>query len=149
MKMLNFMLLGEPYAIAIEAFDCIWDLHNVSDFRGFEQDIQNRTLTLRWRVNRDHASREYPAEAFGLIFRSADYFEVTPRDQGTPFSEDECLHAVSRVVRGESLPRSPKDIEGLDYDLLLELQSGQHIRIGSQTAEFFLCAQGSLPMTPA
>jgi hypothetical protein len=137
MKLLNFSFVDEPYSVEIRALDCIWDLHNVADFDGFCQDLQSNSVEMKWHINRKYALRDYPADSFGILFKGVEHFEVAPRDPEVPHSEDDCLASVSRVLVGEPLPRNPEDIEGKDFHLLFEFQSGQKIRVCAEVAEFF------------
>ena len=137
MKLLNFSFVHEPYAVEIRALDCIWDLHNVATFEGFCQDVQSNSVEMKWHISREHARLEYPVDSFGIRFAGVEHFEVTPRDPEMPHSEDDCLASVSRALVGEPLPRNPKEIEGKEFHLLFEFQSGQKVRIGSEAGEFF------------
>ena len=137
MKLLNFSFLDEPYAVEIRAFDCIWDLHNVADFEGFCQNVKDNSLEMKWKINPNYALQKYPANSFGILFMGVEFLEVTPRDQELPHTEDDCLASVSRVLIGEPLPRNPTDIGEKLFHLLFEFQSGQKIRIGAESVEFF------------
>lgn len=137
MRLLNFTFLNEPYAVEIHALDCIWDLHNVANFEGLCQDLRSSSVEMRWRINRDFALQDYPAESFGIRFNGVGYLEITPRDPEMPHSEDECLNSVSRVLVGEPLPRNPEAVGDKEFHLLFEFHGGQKVRVGAETVEFF------------
>ncbi len=144
MKFQNFTILDEPYAIEIEAFGIIWDLHNVADFHGFTQDIHQNTVVMNWKIDQRYALQKYPADSFELLFINVNYLEIAPRDKDLPHSEDNCVASISRVPSVQSMSSLTAygiDINQVDaqtFHLLFAFQSEQRIRIGAEVAVFRL-----------
>jgi len=145
LKLINLNLIDEPLSICIEADGLVWDLHNAFDFVGLRQDIAERSVSLLWRSSRYSQSLLSAPQAFEITFAVVDYFEVTPRDPEIPnFGEDFCLSGLSRVFStddtqdlinfGVPEPNFPDE----NFHLWFIFRSGQHIRIGAESATFVL-----------
>jgi len=142
MKLINIRLNDEPLSICIEADGHVWDLHNAFEFEGLRQNIPEQSVHLFWRTS-IYADPLQSVEHFGILFSGVDYFEVTPRDAEIPdFGEDLCLSGLSRVspddasqdliAQGVPVPDFPDD----RFHLWFAFRSGQHIRVGAETAIF-------------
>lgn len=146
MKLLNFHLTDGTHPIEIKALDLIWDLHNVMEFISISHDIKLNTVEMQWKVDQTYALQKYPSEGFSILFKDVHYFAIRQRDESLPHSDDGCLASISRIHCTETwevieeyggVP-PVEDIKGEDFHLLFDFQSGQKIRIGSETAEFKL-----------
>ncbi|WP_051219430.1 hypothetical protein [Oceanobacter kriegii] len=74
------------------------DLHNHFDFVGFDYSIAERKLELHWiRSDGDWVSRDMP-QSVRITFRQVSEFRFMPREQGVPFTEDNCINSIGYWV---------------------------------------------------
>ena len=74
------------------------DLHNNFDFVGFDYSIAERKLELNWiRSDGDWVSRDMP-QSVRITFRQVSEFRFMPREQGVPFTEDNCINSMGYWV---------------------------------------------------
>ena len=74
------------------------DLHNNFDFVGFDYSIAERKLELNWiRSDGDWVSCDMP-QSIRITFRHVSEFRFTPREQGIPFAEDNCINSIGYWV---------------------------------------------------
>ena len=64
---------------------------------------------------------------------------VSPRDEELPFSEDDCVSGISKIIpnhlgNAES-PFNPQFNENEHFQLLIGFQSGRSIEIGAESVE--------------
>jgi len=122
MKLVNFSLLREPYAVELQALGEIWDLHNIAEYIGMGQDVPSNTFQMTWRIDPQYARRTYSAEQFYILFAEVEHLEVTSRDKELPYSEDDCVASLSRIGCTDPHGPFPEAIQGDDFHL--DRQSG-------------------------
>lgn len=67
------------------------DLHNFYGFTDLQYSVAERTLLLRWKKSqRDGVPAGLPA-TLSIEFREVSDFRFMPRDEGRPFTEDDCI----------------------------------------------------------
>ncbi|MBC7529698.1 MAG: hypothetical protein H7308_19390 [Chthonomonadaceae bacterium] len=143
MKLINMRLKDEPPSISIEAEGHVWDIHDLYDFEGVRQNINDRTVILLWRPS-IYATPPLYARAFEIVFAEVDYFEITPRDSEIPdFGEDTCLNGLLRILPEENTSELiangypiETDFPEERFHLWFMFRGGQNIRIGAETAIF-------------
>lgn len=90
MKLRGFQLAN----VDLEVGEEVYDLHNNFDSRGFNYEIDNRELTLRWVCGTgDWVPKDSPSEII-ISVRGVSYLAASPRDPDLPYSEDDCLDCV-------------------------------------------------------
>ena len=76
---------------AIEYEGSIYDLHNNFRFSGFDYNVTDQHLTLRWKVRHDEwVPIGQPSEII-LSVEEVSYLKLLPRSAEMPFTEDDCL----------------------------------------------------------
>ena len=142
MKLINMRLVDEPIAIYIEADGHTWDLHNAFALESVTQNIDERLVKLVWQLS-GNGELPLPAEAAEILFEGVDYFEITPRDPEIPdLAEDTCLEGLTRIPpEDETGYLLANGVPWLDseedrFHLWFAFRSGQHIRVGAETATF-------------
>ncbi|MGI1677657.1 MAG: hypothetical protein K6L75_02920 [Cellvibrionaceae bacterium] len=74
------------------------DLHNNFNFTGFDYSITERKLEVYWvRSEGDWVSRTTP-RSVKLTFSQVSELRFMPREQGIPFSEDDCINSIGYWV---------------------------------------------------
>ena len=91
---------------------------------------------MNWRINRQYALRDYPAEEFQIEFRNVNRLEISTANPDLPATDETCLHSLSRIRPEDQMVPNPELIFQDQFDLLFEFESGRRIRIGAAEAEF-------------
>jgi hypothetical protein len=74
------------------------DLHNNFNFSGFNYSITERKLELNWiRSEGDWVSCDTP-QSVRVTFTQVSEFRFMPREQGAPFTEDDCINSIGYWV---------------------------------------------------
>ena len=74
------------------------DLHNNFNFSGFDYSIAERELELNWiRSDGDWVSSAIP-QSVRITFIQVSEFRFMPREQGVPFTEDDCINSIGYWV---------------------------------------------------
>ena len=101
------------------------DLHNNFDFTGLSYSVEERKLVLDWvRSKGDWVAADTP-ESLNVEFDEVSEFRFLPRDNETPFSEDDCLNsfgywldedwADGLITADESQSPDPNWLTALDF----------------------------------
>ncbi len=97
-------------AIGLAANGAYFDLHNDFRFVGYEYRPAERTARFDWRrMDAEWVADGLPAR-LSLIFEGVSNFAVKCRNEGMPFSEDDCIATVSFL---------PRDFAG-EFDAVLQ-----------------------------
>lgn len=100
-------------SIEIVCDGVMWDLHNVGEFQGFSFICKERKLIFNWVYFDENG---HPIDKlFRLEFLNVSAFEAKKRDNGIPFSEDDCL---SEIIFNE-----------MEDSFILKFMGGQEIII--------------------
>jgi hypothetical protein len=94
MKFIRFkLLIKEGYQIIEILVDNeIYDLHNASEFKGFDYDVATRTIKLGWLYY--NYDKGIPEKEFNISCKEVTDFEVAKRDADIPYSEDDVLSEI-------------------------------------------------------
>ena len=136
MKLENFSIPNGRDAIEIRALGVLWDLHNIAAFEGFQHDLYEDRLELKWRIDPEYARGKYPSSSLAILFRNVNFLKITPRDGELLKTEDTCLSSVSLVSPCGELKPYSEAINESEFHLMFKFRSNITIRVGAKSAEF-------------
>ena len=127
-----------------------WDLHNIGIFRGYEFNVDARTVTFKWSLDYSGSpwappnGQPYP-RICSLVFHNHSLLLVVTPDKNILVGDDTCVVGISKVAPfdyshpilwqyrvkeqwGETEP----------FHLLIALQSGRSIEVGAEDVELHI-----------
>jgi len=135
MRLENF---GIHSPIELQSGNLLWDLHNVSDFRGLELLPTENVAVMNWHgrtVPNHRNSGEKESSGISLRFKNLQFLRVGERDGGLPLTEDTCVSEVLKVDPAiehvEPHMRTRRDWKPSDsFRLIFRFQSGGRLKSG-------------------
>jgi hypothetical protein len=116
-----------------------FDLHNDYDFIAFSYSLAERMVELSWaRSPGDRVRRDMPARLM-LSCRGVTHFSATGRDPEMPFTEDDCLSALSFALADGSFEHtfvasSVSEAFDFSWHWLFSFMSGFTLRVAGESA---------------
>jgi hypothetical protein len=108
------------------------DIHNNFDFDGFDYNVLERKIILRWKKTTGDWVDKGELPGFILVHKVVTWFKVTEQDEDSTSEADSCLAEISFV------PPTLRELDdtivsqskpNLGDDILYNIENGQRIRI--------------------
>ena len=114
------------------------DLHNNFDFLGFDYNVAEKQVILRWKNSSDHWVDRNEISNLFLIHKTVNYLMVIEQDENSTYADDSCLGEITFVpstLRDLNDIIVPQSKPSEDDDILYLFKNGQRIRIHCKELE--------------
>ncbi len=118
-------------SIALVASGAYYDLHNCFDFVGYEYQPTARVARFSWeRTDGPWVPDDLPQE-LSLVFEEVSNLAVRMRDDEKPYSEDDCVEAISFLPREQAhdFDSICPDHRSLDEHFMILFESDACVKI--------------------
>lgn len=114
------------------------DLHNNFDFIGFDYNVAERQVQLRWKKPVGHWVDNNEISSLCLIHKAVNYLMVIEQDENSTYADDSCLGEITFVpstLRDLNDIIVPQSEPSEEDDILYLFENGQRIRIHCKELE--------------
>jgi hypothetical protein len=123
------------------------DIHNNFDFEGFDYNVPESKVILKWKKTTGDWIAECEVPGFILVHKVVTWFRVIEQDENSKYEDNKCLGDISFVPAmlrelNDILVTQEKPKDG--DDILYLIENGQRIRIHCKEIELILYANVNL-----